>query len=494
MKKVLLFIILAVLMGACPCQGQPQHAPPRISFDFIDADIRNVLRVLADVSKKNIAIADEVKGKITIKLDNVSCDEALEVILRNNDLAKAEDETMIRITTAKKFVEEKDRAAKERIEFLKEREARQKLEQEFVTETVYVNYADLAEVEKMIRGETAGAAIAGSAQALAPGAPPVLEVPAGRPTGLLSPNGVVTPVKWDSALIIRDTKENVAEVVRLIKEHDVPPQQVQIEARIVLANSTFSKELGIQWGASYLTRVGGTAIGSQGARQVTGDSSATAFTAPTGNLGMRNGVVQFPYNVNLPATMGPGQGGSMGIYVGGINDSLQLDVVLSALESQGRGKVISNPKVVTSENRPARITQGTEIPYQSSSAQLGTNILFKLAVLELEVTPHLIKDGNIRLTIRAKKDEPLFDNRFPVPAVTKREAVTELLVRNGETAVLGGIYEVTQQDNTSGIPVLKDIPLLGWLFRHTAKTDNKTELLIFVTPTLLKNLYAKEGG
>ncbi len=183
----------------------------------------------------------------------------------------------------------------------------------------------------------------------------------------------------------------------------------------------------------------------------------------------------------------------MGIYVGSLTDSLQLDMVLSALEAQGRGKVISNPKVVTSENRVARITQGTEIPYQSSSAQLGTNIMFKLAVLELEVTPHLIKDGNIRLTIRAKKDEPNFDSRFPVPAVTKREAVTELLVRDGETVVLGGIYEVTQQDTTSGLPVLKDIPLLGWLFKHTAKTDNKTELLIFITPTLLKNLYAKAG-
>jgi type IV pilus assembly protein PilQ len=192
--------------------------------------------------------------------------------------------------------------------------------------------------------------------------------------------------------------------------------------------------------------------------------------------------------------MGAGTGGSMGVYVGSLTDSLQLDLVLSAMEAQGRGKVISNPKIVTSENRPARITQGTEIPYQSSSAQLGTNIMFKLAVLELEVTPHLIKDGNIRLTIRAKKDEPDFDSRFPVPAVTKREAVTELLVRDGETVVMGGIYEVTQEDDTSGIPGLQNIPLLGRLFKHTAKTDNKTELLIFITPTLLKNVYAKEGG
>jgi type IV pilus assembly protein PilQ len=305
---------------------------------------------------------------------------------------------------------------------------------------------------------------------------------------------VVTVVKWNNALVIRDTRENVAEVVRLIKEHDVPPQQVQINARIVLATSTFSKELGVQWGASYQTRIRGESVGSAAAKQVTGDSSSTTYTAPTGNLGMRNGVVSFPYNVNLPATTGGGTGGSMGVYVGSLTDSLQLDLVLSAMEAHDKGKVISNPKVITSDNRAARITQGTEIPYQSSSAQLGTNIMFKLAVLQLAVTPHLIKDGNIRLTIEAKDDEPDFDPRFPVPGVTKREAVTELLVRDGETVVMGGIYEDTLDNSTSGIPGLQDIPLLGRLFKHTGKTDNKSELLIFITPTLLKNFYAKEGG
>jgi len=491
MKKVLLLLSFAIIFIPLVSQAQQaRQAPPKISFDFMDADIRNVLRVIAEVSKKNMVISDDVKGKVTIKLENMSCDDALEVVLKNNDLAKAEDENVVRVMTAKKFYEEKDRGARDRLDFVKEREARQKLEQQFVTETVYVNYADIADVEKMIRGETSAPA-RDVTQALAPGAQSAL---IGKPMGLLSPNGVVTMVKWNNALIIRDTKENVTEVVRLIKEHDIPPKQVQINARIVQATSTFSKELGVQWGASYQTRIRGESVGSAAARQVTGDSSSTTYTAPTGNLGMRNGVVSFPYNVNLPATMGAGTGGSMGVYVGSLTDSLQLDLVLSAMEAQGRGKVISNPKVVTSENRPARITQGTEIPYQSSSAQLGTNIMFKLAVLELEVTPHLIKDGNIRLTIRAKKDEPDFDSRFPVPAVTKREAVTELLVRDGETVVMGGIYEVTQEDDTSGIPGLQNIPLLGRLFKHTAKTDNKTELLIFITPTLLKNVYAKEGG
>ncbi len=325
MKRVSLILSLVIMLMplASPAQ-QASPAPPKISFDFIDADIRNVLRVIAEVSKRNMVISDDVKGKVTIKLENVSCDDALDVILKNNDLAKVEGENVVRVMTAKKFYEERDRGAKERLEFVRERDLRQRLEQQFVTETVYVNYADIADVEKMITGETSASAKE-MTQAMvpgAPGAPGAQSALTGKPKGLLSPNGVVTMVKWNNALVIKDTKENVAEVVRLIKEHDVPPKQVQINARIVLATSTFSKELGIQWGASYQTKVRGESVGSAGSKQVTGDSSATAYTAPTGNLGLRSGAVSFPYNVNLPSTMAAGTGGSMGVYLGSLTDSL----------------------------------------------------------------------------------------------------------------------------------------------------------------------------
>ena len=184
--------------------------------------------------------------------------------------------------------------------------------------------------------------------------------------------------------------------------------------------------------------------------------------------------------------------GALGILVGGVNESLNLNLTLSALEAQGLGKVISNPKVVTSENKTAVITQGTQIPYQTSSANTGVSIEFKDAVLQLEVTPYVVRDGTIRMTIRAKKDQVNFDSRFPVPGIDKKEAITELLVRDGETTVLGGIYEMTQNDNENGVPLLHRIPLLGWLFKSISKTDQKNELLIFVTPTILKNLYAEE--
>jgi type IV pilus assembly protein PilQ len=515
MKKAHFLLLIVILMAPLASSAQShREVPARVSFDFMDADVRNVLRVLAEMSKKNLVIADDVKGRITVKLENVTFSDALDVILRNADLAKVEEENIIRVMTAKKFYEEKDRGAKDRVELLREKEAEQKLSQEFVTETVYVNYADVIDVEKMVRGETsvialapgqmAGTAMAGQAGQMMPGQMPGQMMPGAqaagleKPRGLLSPNGVLTVVKWTNALVIRDTAANVANIVRLIKEHDVPPMQIQIEARIVLATSTFSKELGIQWGANYNTSIGGRALGLTGGRQAgsagttSADSSATTYTAPTGNLGMRSGNVQFPYNVNLPANVSTGTGGNLGLYIGALNDSVQLDLILSALESQSKGKIIANPKVITSDNRVARVTQGTEIPYQSSSAQLGTNIMFKLAVLELEVTPHVTRDGNIRLMIRAKDDQPDFNPAFPVPAVDKKEAVAELLVKDGQTVVMGGIYQTTITSDTEGLPVLKDLPLVGWLFRHTGKTDNKNELLIFVTPTVLRNVYAEQ--
>jgi type IV pilus assembly protein PilQ len=454
MKNTVVILFFVLLLAPTICSGQPAKQPlPKISFDFVDADVKNVLRVFAEVAKKNIVIAEDVKGKVTIKLEDVAYDDAFDVILRNNDLAKIEEENIVRIMTTKKLQDERERSTKERLEFLKEKETKQKLEEEFVTETVFVNYADVVEVEKMIRGETSAAA-AGPEATLA-GRPAVA---AEKPRGLLSPNGVVTLVRWNSALIIRDSKESVERVVRLIREQDVPPQQVQIEARIVQANSDFSKDLGVQWAASYKTTIGGTPAA------ISGDV----------NAGLLAGT------------------GTLGILIGSAADSFKLDLTLSALERQGKGKIISNPKVITSDNRPARITQGQQIPYLNTTSQNGATVEFKDAVLELEVTPHVAKDGNISMKIKAKKDSVNLV-LFPTnPPIDKREAVAELLVKDGETAVIGGIYESTQNSANSGVPFLQRIPLLGWLFKRNTNDDSRTELLIFVTPTILKNLYTEK--
>jgi type IV pilus assembly protein PilQ len=461
MKNAIIILFLVILLMPAVGFSQVSKQPPaKMSFDFIDADVKNVLRVFAEVAKRNMIIAEDVKGKVTIKLENVSYDEALDVVLRNNDLAKIEEENIVRIVTAKKLADDRERSTRERLEFLKEKEAKQKLEEEFVTETLYINYADVTEVEKMIRGETS--TVSAEAASAIPGAAPAAAV-VQRPRGLLSPNGVITLVKWNSALIVRDTKENVDRIVKLIREHDVPPQQVQIEARIVQASTSFSKDLGVQWTASYNNTIGGR----------------TATTTATVSPGTASGAA-----------------GTLGILVGTAADSLQLNLELSALEKEGRGKIISNPKVITSDNRPAKITQGQQIPYlNNSSSTQGATVEFKDAVLELEVTPHVARDGSIRMTLKAKKDSADYsratNGNTTNPPIDKKEAITELIVRDGETAVIGGIYEITQDDSDSGVPFLQRIPLLGWLFKRTLKTDSKTELLVFVTPTILKNLYTE---
>ena len=528
MKKVLILLLLAILLAPCASSAQiaRQASQQRISFDFIDADVRNVLRVMSEVGRQNIVIADDVKGKVTIKLENVPLDEAFDVILRNNDLAKIEESNVVRIVTIKRLNDEKEREAKERLDFLREKEAKDKSEEEFITETVFVNYADVADVARMIKGEAPAASptAAVAAASSPPGAPPAPApiTTAEKAKGLLSPNGVITEVPWDSALIIRDKKEIAESIIKLIKEHDVPPVQIQIEARIVQATSNFSKELGVQWGmnaggslfgsgynvsgqqtvttnsSSSSSSSSGSTGSSSGSSGSSGSSSGSGITAtPTvGTYGLRGGQIAFPYAVNLAAPdVGAGSGGALGLFLGSLTSSFQLDVVLSALEASGKGRIISNPKVITSDNRLAKVSQGTQIPYQSSSANLGTNIQFVSADLSLEVTPHVTKDGNIRLIIDAKKDQPDFSSQFATgaPGIDTREASTELIIRNGQTVVIGGIYEITNTDDQNGIPLLQDIPLLGWLFKNKVKQESKSELLIFVTPTILKDLYPEQA-
>jgi type IV pilus assembly protein PilQ len=449
MCKNIITLLLVILIVPALSFGQVNKKPvAKVSFDFMDADIRNVLRVLTDISGKNIVLSDDVKGKITIKLDNVSWDEAMDIVIKNNDLAKIEEDNIIRIVSSKKFLDEKDKDRKERLEFLKEKEMKQRLEEDFVQETIFLNYVDVAEFEKVIRGDEAR-----------------------KIKGLLSPSGTATTVKWTNSLIIKDTRENIDEVKKRIKEHDIKPAQVQIEARIVQAGSEFIRDLGVQWGARYKSTIAGKDVEVAGGRSATG--------------------INLPYNVNLPAAVGAGSGGVLGIFIGSALDSLNLNVQLSALESDGKLKIISHPKVITSDNKSAKINQGKQIPYQTVS-QSGTQTQFADAVLGLEVTPQVTKDGNVRLKIKVIKDSADFNNLTVAgPTIDKREAVTEVIIRDGETAVIGGIYESTDNLADSSVPYLSKIPLISWLFKREFKKMEKTELLLFITPSILKNLYAE---
>ncbi|HPW35588.1 MAG: type IV pilus secretin PilQ [Syntrophorhabdus sp.] len=468
-KNITTLLILILIIPTLALSQVNKKPVSKVSFDFMDADIRNVLRVLTDISGKNIVISDDVKGKITIKLDNVTWDEAMDIVIKNNDLAKVEEENIIRVVSSKKFLDEKDKDRKERLEFLKEKEMKQKLEEDFVQETVFLNYVDVSEVEKVIRGDESR-----------------------KIKGLLSPNGTATPVKWTNSLIIKDTRENIDEVKKRIREHDIKPSQVQIEARIVQAGSEFIRDLGVQWGARYKSTIGGKDVELTGGRTATSSSGTSSSYTPTaGQAGQRPDGYNFPYNVNLPAAVGQGSGGVLGIFIGSAADSLNLDVQLSALESDGKLKIISHPKVVTSDNKPAKIHQGKQIPYQTVS-QSGTQTQFADAVLGLEVTPQVTKDGNIRLKIKVTKDSADFNNlTVSGPTIDKREAVTEVIIKDGETAVIGGIYETQDNVTDSSVPYLSKIPLLGWMFKRDYKKLQKTELVLFITPLILKNLYAE---
>lgn len=472
---VLFFLFLLIIPLLCFSQST-KKVTPKVSFDFIDADVRNVIRILSEVSGKNIIISEAVKGKVTMKLDNIYWDEALDLVISTSGLKKVESDNVIRVLSQKEFDDEIKNKTTERDSFRKEKLEKQKMGEEFLTETIYLSYTSPSDMEKMLKGGDSGAAGL-------------------QRKGFLSEFGSITQVVWNNALIIRDTKENIANIVKIVKEHDTKPTQIQIDCKIVQATSNFSKELGIQWGANYLGRLGGKEVEVGGGKKWT--SATVGGTgereSPTGAYGFRPGGYLNPYNVNLPAAIGAGSGGTLGMFLGGVEDSFLLDIQLSALEADGKGRVLSNPKLVTSDNKKAIIQQGKSIPYKTVS-QTGTQTQFAEAVLGLEVTPTVTKDGYIKLEILAKKDQADFINQSEgVPTIDKKQASTILYVKDGETAVIGGIYERTENDGESGLPGLRNIPLLGWLFKKQTKLDNKTELLIFITPRILKDIYKNEG-
>lgn len=381
-KRVVLFFLLLLIIPLL-CFGQTGKKASKVSFDFMDADVRNVVRILAEVASKNIIISDAVKGKITMKLDNVYWDEALDLVIETAGLRKIEADTVIRVVTSKEYEDETKRRLTERESFRRDRLERQKMGEEFITETVYLSYVSPADMERMLKG--------GDSQAAAAGAPR---------KGFLSEYGQITQVQWNNALIIKDTKENVANMIRIVKEHDKKPNQIQIDCKIVQANTNFSRELGIQWGiASSQTSgaLGNKEILVSGGRYATSVSdTGTTVKSTVDLLGFRPGSGSaIPYNLNLPAAvLGGGSGGTLGFYIGSATDSFQLDVQLSALEDEGKGRILSNPKVITSDNKKATIQQGKSIPYKTYS-QSGTQTQFAEAVLGLEVTPSEIGRAHV---------------------------------------------------------------------------------------------------
>ncbi len=429
----------AVAAQEKPNASKPEAAPQagakypgeKISLDFQDADLLHIFRLLADVSGYNIVVHPEVKGKFSMRILNVPWDQALDIILRNYSLSKIIEGNIIRIAPTNVLAREGEDLAKAKEAEIKSGDVE--------TRVYPINYADVDKVKSTI--ETAK---------------------------VLTSMGFISTDKRTSSVIIKDVKEKHKEYAALIKSLDQATPQVSIEARLVEVTTSFSKELGIQWGALWKPPDSRMTIGGTGIPGGTGFSNAN------------------PLMVNLPASVSSGSGGAIGLGYITASSVFALDLQLSAMESSGQGKIISNPKITTMDNQKATIKQGRKIPYSTTSSE-GTKTEFVDANLELTVTPHITPEGTIVMDVDAKKNEADFaQTSGGVPTIDTKEATTQVLVKDGDTLVIGGIFKTTKSTSDAGVPFLSKIPILGWLFKKEADTDNTSELLIFITPRILK--------
>ncbi|HCF60198.1 MAG TPA: type IV pilus secretin PilQ, partial [Myxococcales bacterium] len=413
----------------------------RVSFEFKEIDIHNLLRIIAEVSKRNVIVADNVSGKVTIKLRNVPWDQALDLILKSKGLDKEEIGNILRVAPMKELEEERKLAAErkkamERVEPLKVR-------------LIPVNYATANEISSKV-------------------------------TGLLSERGSMTVDTRTNVIIVKDTLEALARAEGLVRRLDTQTPQVLIEGRIVEATTSFARDFGIQWG-------GNVSLGP-----TTGNPTGLLFpnivrmSGAAGNEGTMGTADTPNYAVNMPAPIGAGSGGGVGFIFGSAGGAVALNLRLSAMESAGQIKTISAPKVTTLDNSSATISQGVSIPFSQVSAA-GVNTAFVEARLQLDVTPHVTADGSVLLDITASNNQPDPGNSGAngQPSISKKEAKTQVLVKDGDTTVIGGIYTRSQALSEAAVPVLARIPVLGWLFKHNRETDNRSELLIFITPRII---------
>src|SRR3989344_2904951 len=415
----------------------------KISLDFKDADINNILRLVAEISNLNIIAGDDVKGKMSLRLVDVPWDQAFAIILKTNGLGRVQEGNVVRVMPVSKIKQENE-------ELLASRKAKEKLE-DLEIKLLPVNYATASSLESQVKG-------------------------------LLSDRGSVSIEARTNTLIIKDIPANIKKAVDLITQLDTQTPQVLIEARIVEAQSNFARDLGVQWGVATLS--------SSKDKFTSGFGSSTAVTTGPTQTGLdRTGPfsTQPNYAVSLPAAGGAGTLGAMGFSFGKLTgDPFLLDLRISAGEKKGLTKTISRPRITTLDNKEARTSQGDSVPYETTSSS-GTQTSFIDATLELTVTPHITPDGSVSMKIKASRNSiGSFRSASGTPSISKKEASTEIIVKDGETAVIGGIVVSDNSDATSGIPFLKDIPLLGWLFKNKAISDSQTELLIFITPNIVK--------
>tara|TARA_R110002110_G_scaffold205066_7_gene417228 strand:+ start:377998 stop:380106 length:2109 start_codon:yes stop_codon:yes gene_type:complete len=419
----------------------------RISLNFQDIEVRAVLQLIADFTELNLVASDTVNGRITLRLQNVPWDQALELVLKTKGLDKRQVGNVLMVAPAAEIAERE----RQQIEANKQIAELAPLQSEFVR----IRYASAKSVVALFE---AGSEDGGS---------------------LISSRGSVVVDPRTNSLIITDTATKLAEIRNLIDLVDIPVRQVMIEARIVIAQSDLTKNLGIEWGGGYLDPdVGGDIL------SVSGDAANV--------VGLNNSVISGSQpNVNYPGALlvDLGVASTSGFAVGFTSSDLFLTAELSALEAAGQGEIVSQPKVITGDKQKANIKSGTEIPYQESSASGETTTSFKDAVLQLDVTPNITPDDRILLDLQINQDSvgdlvPSGRGGF-IPSIDTTELNTQVLVGNGETVVLGGVFRTEDIETVNKVPFFGDIPYVGAFFRSETNSKTKTETLIFITPRIL---------
>jgi len=422
----------------------------KLSLNFQDIDVRSVLQLIADFTNLNLVASDTVQGNITLRLQNVPWDQALDLILKTKGLDKRQIGNVLLVAPADEI------AARERQELESQKQIQQLAP--LRRDLIQVNYAKAADIAKLFQSVTSADKTADE-------------------------RGSISVDERTNSIIAYQTQNRLDELRRIVSQLDIPVRQVMIEARLVEANVDYSKQLGVRWGGA--TRQGNFSIyGKDGATTVDSTTGQVYLpgTSTIGNFTATSGVAPTPF-VDMGVS-----GSTSGIGIGFMAGGQMLDLQLSALQSSGNGEIISQPKVVTSDKETAKILRGTEIPYQEASSSGATSTSFKQAALSLEVTPQITPDNRIIMEVKVNKDAPDYQNALNgVPPISKNEVNAKVLVSDGETIVLGGVFSNTQTKSTTKVPMLGDIPYVGRLFRRDSVTDSKVELLIFLTPRIMNN-------
>ncbi|MBL0477342.1 type IV pilus secretin PilQ [Aeromonas veronii] len=442
-----LFIIEVKKRTTATASKQYQGKP--ISLNFQDIPVRTVLQLIADFNNLNLVTTDSVSGNITLRLDGVPWEQALDIILKVRGLDKRLDNNILLVAPAEEI------ATREKQQL----ESRNQVADlaPLYTEYLQINYAKASEVAALLSSES---------------------------TKLLSPRGAVSVDERTNVLVVKDTADVISSIKRMLDILDIPVKQVVIEARMVTIDDGFDEALGVRWGVTKNDGHGNSTSGSIEGNDGSGNNNGSSAINPSPRPSADDRL-----NVNLPVT---NAAGTLAFQVARLADGTLLDLELSALEKESKAEIIASPRVTTANQKPALIEQGTEIPYVESSSSGATSVTFKKAVLSLKVTPQITPDNRVILDLTVTQDtkgETVPTGTGDAVSINAQSITTQVLVNNGETLVLGGIYQQTIKSDVTKVPLLGDIPGLGALFRKTTSENKKRELLIFVTPKIVTDAF-----